>query len=152
MQNNPDIASLLSQIQQRLTSLENKIDALAGKVSPSRLVYSTPPQEKIQKPDNRNNRNRPMFKAICADCKKECEVPFRPSGDRPVYCRECFASRKAGNSLRPAIASKPKEAAPAPMAHIDSKQVSEKKKPAAKKKAVKKTKPVTKKQKKKGSR
>jgi hypothetical protein len=24
-------------------------------------------------------------------------VPFRPSGDRPVYCPECFAIRKAGH-------------------------------------------------------
>jgi len=38
-----------------------------------------------------------MFKAICADCGKECEVPFKPSGDRPVYCKECFAKRKGGD-------------------------------------------------------
>jgi CxxC-x17-CxxC domain-containing protein len=37
---------------------------------------------------------REMFKAICAECKKECEVPFKPREDRPVYCRECFAKRK----------------------------------------------------------
>jgi CxxC-x17-CxxC domain-containing protein len=41
-------------------------------------------------------RPREMFKATCAECKKECEVPFKPSGDRPVYCRECFAKRKEG--------------------------------------------------------
>ena len=39
---------------------------------------------------------REMFKATCADCQKECEVPFKPSGDRPVYCKECFAKRKGG--------------------------------------------------------
>ena len=39
---------------------------------------------------------REMHKATCADCSKECEVPFKPSGDRPVYCRECFAKRKGG--------------------------------------------------------
>ena len=39
---------------------------------------------------------REMHKAICADCKKECEVPFKPREDRPVYCKECFAKRKAG--------------------------------------------------------
>ena len=38
---------------------------------------------------------REMYKAICADCKKECEVPFKPRGDRPVYCRECFSKRKS---------------------------------------------------------
>ena len=35
-----------------------------------------------------------MFKATCAECQKECEVPFKPSGDRPVYCKECFSKRK----------------------------------------------------------
>ena len=39
-------------------------------------------------------RPREMYKATCADCKKECEVPFKPSGDRPVYCKECFGKRK----------------------------------------------------------
>ena len=37
---------------------------------------------------------REMFKATCADCGKETEVPFRPSMDRPVYCRECFNKRR----------------------------------------------------------
>lgn len=35
-----------------------------------------------------------MHKAVCAECGQECEVPFKPSGDRPVYCRECFAKHK----------------------------------------------------------
>lgn len=33
-------------------------------------------------------------KAICAECGQECEVPFKPSGDRPVYCRECYRNKK----------------------------------------------------------
>lgn len=37
---------------------------------------------------------REMHKAVCADCKKECEVPFKPSEDRPVYCQECFKKHK----------------------------------------------------------
>ena len=37
---------------------------------------------------------REMHKAVCAECKKECEVPFKPSRDRPVYCRDCFSKRK----------------------------------------------------------
>jgi CxxC-x17-CxxC domain-containing protein len=39
-------------------------------------------------------RPREMHKAICAECKKECDVPFKPSGDRPVYCKDCFSKRK----------------------------------------------------------
>ncbi|MEM2094568.1 MAG: CxxC-x17-CxxC domain-containing protein [Candidatus Bathyarchaeia archaeon] len=38
---------------------------------------------------------RTMHKAVCSDCGKECEVPFEPKAGRPVYCRECFAKRRA---------------------------------------------------------
>lgn len=37
---------------------------------------------------------REMHKATCADCGKECEVPFKPTEGRPVYCRECYAKRR----------------------------------------------------------
>lgn len=36
-----------------------------------------------------------MHSAICSSCGKSCEVPFRPTGDKPVYCRDCFAGRSA---------------------------------------------------------
>jgi CxxC-x17-CxxC domain-containing protein len=39
-------------------------------------------------------RPKQMFTAVCANCGKPCEVPFRPTGDRPVYCRDCFGSTK----------------------------------------------------------
>ncbi|MDR3542814.1 MAG: zinc-ribbon domain containing protein [Desulfosporosinus sp.] len=39
---------------------------------------------------NNNRSERRMFPAICAECGKETAVPFQPSGDKPVYCRECF--------------------------------------------------------------
>jgi CxxC-x17-CxxC domain-containing protein len=35
-----------------------------------------------------------LFPAVCFECKKECEVPFRPTGDKPVYCRDCFGKQK----------------------------------------------------------
>lgn len=44
-----------------------------------------------KKMEFRNSRGpRQMFKATCAKCGKECEVPFEPKGDRPVYCNDCF--------------------------------------------------------------
>ena len=33
---------------------------------------------------------REKFKATCADCGKECEVPFEPKEGRPVKCNDCF--------------------------------------------------------------
>ncbi len=37
-----------------------------------------------------------LFAATCSSCHKGCEVPFRPSGDKPVYCSACF--HKKGDS------------------------------------------------------
>jgi len=37
---------------------------------------------------------RKMYKITCADCGQEAEVPFKPDGQRPVYCKECFAKRR----------------------------------------------------------
>lgn len=36
-----------------------------------------------------------MFSAICAECNKACEVSFRPTGEKPVYCNECFRANKS---------------------------------------------------------
>ena len=33
---------------------------------------------------------REMFTVVCANCGNDATVPFRPSGDRPVYCSDCF--------------------------------------------------------------
>ena len=41
-----------------------------------------------------NDRPREMHKATCADCGKDCEVPFKPSRDKPVRCRDCFQASK----------------------------------------------------------
>ncbi len=40
-----------------------------------------------------------MHKAVCAKCQKSCEVPFRPSGDRPVYCHDCFDKTKSNTPI-----------------------------------------------------
>ena len=37
---------------------------------------------------------REMHKAVCSDCGQECEVPFKPTEGRPVYCRDCFQKHK----------------------------------------------------------
>jgi CxxC-x17-CxxC domain-containing protein len=41
---------------------------------------------------------RQMFPATCAQCGQPTEVPFKPSGSRPVYCRDCFQAQKAAGN------------------------------------------------------
>ena len=38
--------------------------------------------------------SREMFSATCASCGREAQVPFRPSGARPVYCSDCFTAQR----------------------------------------------------------
>jgi len=37
---------------------------------------------------------REMFDAVCASCGKACQVPFQPTGEKPVYCSDCFQSQR----------------------------------------------------------
>ena len=41
-----------------------------------------------------DRRPREMHKTTCAECGTECEVPFKPNGEKPVYCNDCFSSHK----------------------------------------------------------
>ena len=45
-----------------------------------------------------NRAERQMYSVKCDDCGKTCEVPFRPSSDKPVYCDSCFSKNKNGSS------------------------------------------------------
>ena len=38
--------------------------------------------------------DRQMYSAVCASCGASTTVPFQPSGDKPVYCRDCFKSKR----------------------------------------------------------
>jgi CxxC-x17-CxxC domain-containing protein len=51
--------------------------------------------------DNRDNR-RPasMHQVTCSECGKRCEVPFKPTGQKPVYCSNCFEKHRDDDSGR----------------------------------------------------
>ncbi|MBI5177353.1 DNA-directed RNA polymerase [Candidatus Micrarchaeota archaeon] len=44
--------------------------------------------------DDGSGGMRQMYPAKCADCGADCEVPFKPTEGRPVYCRNCFQKHK----------------------------------------------------------
>ena len=39
-----------------------------------------------------------MFDATCNECGKRCQVPFRPTGSKPVFCNDCFKKKEGSNS------------------------------------------------------
>ena len=45
---------------------------------------------------SRERAPREMFTAICSNCGRDAEVPFRPTSGKPVYCSDCFRSMRGG--------------------------------------------------------
>jgi len=43
---------------------------------------------------------RQLYNVKCAKCGKQTQVPFKPSGDRPVYCRDCYMEQRKGGMGR----------------------------------------------------
>ncbi|MBE3559944.1 MAG: zinc-ribbon domain containing protein [Ktedonobacteraceae bacterium] len=43
---------------------------------------------------------RQMYRAICASCGNEAQVPFQPREDRPVYCSDCYQSHSTHSTGR----------------------------------------------------
>lgn len=39
---------------------------------------------------SRDKGRKAMHDATCEKCGNDCKVPFKPSGDKPVYCSQCF--------------------------------------------------------------
>ncbi len=37
---------------------------------------------------------RQLYSVKCANCGKDTQVPFKPAGNRPVYCRDCYMQRR----------------------------------------------------------
>lgn len=35
-----------------------------------------------------------MHKVTCDECGNACEVPFKPSSDKPVFCDSCFGGKR----------------------------------------------------------
>ncbi len=69
-----------------------------------------------------------MHKATCAMCELDIQVPFKPDGDRPVFCKECFkdhqrtiAKSKEASTPKP----KPQPKPPAEKPKKDEKTVVE---------------------------
>ena len=48
---------------------------------------------------DRRSERREMHSAVCDKCGKDCEVPFKPTEGKPIYCNDCFKdkSREAGS-------------------------------------------------------
>src|SRR3989344_348438 len=39
-----------------------------------------------------------MYDVVCSKCGKNCQVPFKPTGSKPVFCSECFRENEGSTS------------------------------------------------------
>ena len=52
----------------------------------------------VAEPAGTDQQGRQLYDVKCANCGKQTQVPFKPTGDRPVYCRDCYMQKKGGRS------------------------------------------------------
>jgi CxxC-x17-CxxC domain-containing protein len=112
-----DVTGLLNRMYEQLASLEKKVDALISRSSNraqdgDRFQKSGPRFRHSDRGDARNDdrsREKNFTQAVCTKCGKECEIPFRPTGDRPVYCRDCFSGRKDSGSFKGKFSNRSRE-------------------------------------------
>lgn len=51
--------------------------------------------------DDRSGFKAPqMHSATCSKCGKSCLVPFRPTGNRPIFCSDCFRTEGGESTPR----------------------------------------------------
>jgi len=65
-------------------------------------------------------RSRPeMHDAICSKCNSQCQVPFRPTGEKPVLCSDCFRNANSGGNF-----ARPQQSFQQPSSPASSEQLS----------------------------
>ncbi len=56
---------------------------------------SSPAPTGAATPVGTDQQGRQLYEVKCSDCGASTQVPFSPSGDRPVYCRDCYMKHKS---------------------------------------------------------
>jgi len=67
----------LSNIKERL----GKVEAALASITLRQSMASRRPRVEL-------------YDAICSNCNKECKVPFKPTTDKPLFCKECYEAHK----------------------------------------------------------
>ncbi len=49
--------------------------------------------------DRRSGRPE-MHSVVCDKCSKDCEVPFKPTQGKPIYCDDCFRDQRRDSGPR----------------------------------------------------
>ncbi len=49
----------------------------------------------VRRNRNSTGQSRELYTVTCGNCGVETQVPFQPTGSRPVYCRDCFQQNRS---------------------------------------------------------
>ena len=41
-----------------------------------------------------DDKPREMHDIKCSECGQDAQVPFKPDGERPVFCRDCYQKQR----------------------------------------------------------
>jgi len=58
----------------------------------------TAPAGDAAKPAGTDQSGRQLYDVTCATCGKPAQVPFKPTGGRPIYCRDCYTKQGGGRT------------------------------------------------------
>ncbi len=65
------------------------------KDNPEMLVYAKTGWPKLKKYQLfKRFHKEPVYTAVCSNCGIECQVPFQPKADKPIYCQKCWPNCK----------------------------------------------------------
>lgn len=79
------------------TGREQEFFASKGYANEPKRCLSCRQKRRTANPDGAAGGASPrqMYPAVCAQCGKECQVPFQPRQGKPVYCSECYSASRA---------------------------------------------------------
>ncbi len=91
---NPDqlVDVVIATPKQQITNLET--------------LLASKPSEADRQDKSAAKAKKMLYPAVCAQCGKDTEVPFKPDGTKPVYCKSCFEKIKQKKRHAPVAATK----------------------------------------------
>ncbi|HIJ10906.1 TPA: hypothetical protein HA278_02505 [Candidatus Woesearchaeota archaeon] len=83
----------------RSSKRRNSGEKLPKKTSRPKRRFS---KERFSQDSSYGRGNNSGFtEVICASCGKKTDVPFKPTSNKPVYCRDCFGNKDRVRSSSP---------------------------------------------------
>ncbi|MBL7055383.1 hypothetical protein ISS07_00545 [Candidatus Woesearchaeota archaeon] len=69
----------------------------------SRGRFGSKPSGKFERRDSgrgRPSERQEFHSTVCDECGKDCEVPFKPTQGKPIYCDNCFKRNSKDSDSR----------------------------------------------------